>query len=362
MNLRIKQNFWWILSLSVLVVALLIDRKYRRQCRQKLSTHQTWRIADGTAPFAGKVVFISGGTSGIGLSTAIAFAHAGASHIIVCGRQPSKWQSIALPKIKQALAPTMQSIIEYVQADVRVYDEIRQVIQSIVKKYGKLDVAFNNAGIAAGALISQQTLTSTVHTGNGLSFDLSGPQPWSASTAKCTDPSLQTPTSPFCENAIFTDGIGVWNCMKAEIEVMVKQLPSKDPPCIVNTASVNSIWGSPGGVFYGAAKAMVHLLTKGVAVEQASIPSSPIFPNLPLRVNCIMPGAVYTPLLADQIAANATYDQANAAAKAGVPMGRIAYPEEIAPTVLFLADNSKSSYITGASILIDGGLTAAPLL
>lgn len=351
----------WFVSTIVLAVACftlaIVHMRKRCSPATKILSSVPVKISDA---FSGKVVFVSGGTSGIGLATSLAFAAAGARKVVVCGRQPTKWTSIAQPAIAQHNIPA--GIIEYVQCDVRVYDQVRQVVQSIVRRYDRLDVAFNNAGIAAGAPVSQQSLNSKAISGNGLSFDLPGPQPWSYSTTGCADPSLQTPTSPFCENAVFTDGIGVWNCMKAELEVMVKQLPSSDPPSIVNTASVNSIWGSPGGVFYAAAKAMVHLLTKGVAVEQATTPSVQVLPNLPIRINCVMPGAVYTPLLSNQIAPNASYDKTNAAAKAGVPMGRIAMPQEIAPAVLFLADNSRASYITGASLVIDGGLTAAPIV
>jgi len=350
----------WVLALSATLAAMisLFVVMARRRCHRRAAP--TLQVIHPANTFPGKIVLITGGTSGIGLATAIAFAASGASHVIVCGRQPSKWQTIALPKIRSSL-PSHQQVIEYQQCDVRVFDQVSRLVNSIVSQYGKLDIAFNNAGVAAGAPVAQQTLAQSTNS-TGLSFDLSNPQPWAPSPAQCQDASLQTPTSPFCENAIFTDGLGVWNCMKAELAVMTKQLPSNDPPSIVNTASVNSLWGSPGAVFYGAAKAMVHLMTKGVAVEQSTIPSTPVYPNLPIRVNCIMPGAVYTPLMADQISSGATYDQANAVAKVGVPMGRIAYPEEIAPTVLFLSDNHRASYITGASIVIDGGLTASPVL
>ena len=355
-----------LLGLGIVTMTLFaICWKMKKKTRSK-KQHNTTMFQNQlfcTTNFAHKVVLITGGTSGIGLATAIAFAAAGAQSVTVCGRQPQKWTQIAVPAIQKQLPPEKQSIIQYKQCDVRIADQIRALVQSIVAKEGRLDVAFNNAGIAAGAPVLQQTLQSTAIP-QGLSYGLSAPQPWTKSgseSKQCNDASLQTATSPFCENAIFTDGLGVFNSMKAELEVMVKQLPSADPPTIVNTASVNSLWGSPGGVFYAAAKAMVHLLTKGVAVEQCA-PTAPVLPNLPIRVNCVMPGAVFTPLLADQIRPGATYEETNKVASAGIPMGRIALPQEIAPTVLFLADNRRASYITGASIVIDGGLTAAPNL
>jgi NAD(P)-dependent dehydrogenase (short-subunit alcohol dehydrogenase family) len=348
-----------LVSVVILVVILVLVVVISFTKKSNSVVHFIHHYSSSTStPFSGKVILVTGGTSGIGLATALAFALENPKVVVVCGRQPQKWETA-----KHTIPPSLMPLFRFIQCDVRVASDVEKMIQSIVTQYNTLDVAFNNAGVAAGAPLSSQTLISSQNN-SGLSYSLSGPQPWTTGNdgKGCSDPSETTPTSPFCENAIYTDGIGVLNCIQAELKVMIRQLPSADPPTIVNTASVNSFWGSPGAVLYGIAKSMVWNLTRGSAVETATMNGATKFPQLPIRINCIAPGAVYTPLLASQIKENATYDETNQAAKGGIPMGRIAYPEEITGAVLFLADNSRASYITGSTIVIDGGLTASPVL
>ena len=297
-----------------------------------------------TNDFSGKVVLVTGGTSGIGLATAIAFAAAGAARVVVCGRTQKNWQMAQNVIQKAGIAV---GVIEYVPCDVRVESQVHDLIQGIFTKYKKLDVAVNNAGVATGAPIQQQTLSGF---GDAKSINYS----LSTAMSPCAV-GTEGAESPKCENPIFTDGIGVLYCLKHEIAMMRKYNSATNPGSIVNTASVNSIFGSAGGAVYSTAKAMVKLLTQSVAVEQAQI-------NPPIRVNCVAPAAVYTPLITSQFPKGTSYQTINQAASAGVALSRIAQPSEIAEPILFLADDSRASYITGSMLIIDGGLTAQPLV
>lgn len=322
--------------------------------RSKLSN--TIELSVEPQRFTGKVVLVTGGTSGIGLATAKMFADHGVSAVIVCGRTTQKWL-----QAQKHLTPSQKLKITFYTCDVRIEQQVSELIQHIFTQYGRLDIAHNNAGIVANsAPIQSQTLTNQT-TPSSISYSIN-----TTPHATCT-PSEQSPISNTCENSLFTDALGVFNCMKWEIFYMrqyASRYHPKDPPCIVNTASVNALWGSPGGVLYGAAKGLCLLLTRGTAVEQASVMASQQAqkPQTTIRINCVAPGPVNTPLLDSQIGKHPSMKQINQAAGTGVPMGRVAEPEEIASTVLFLADNKQASYITGACLVVDGGLTAAPLL
>jgi len=257
--------------------------------------------------FGGKTVLITGGTSGIGLATALLFAGNGA-RVIVCGRHPEKWEK----------AGVKNDMIEYYKCDVTKEEEVRAMIEYIFNTYKHLDIAFNNAGIVtAPETIDKQDLK--------------------------------------LENPLTTDGIGVFYCLKWEIHYM-RSVTYAEPPCIVNTSSINAFWGTPGSL-YGAGKSMVLLLTRSVAGEQSE--AGGLSPSI--RVNCIAPGAVNTPLLRNQIGNNPDEKEVNKIAGVGIPLKRVARPEEIGQAVMFLADNKTASYITGSCLVVDGGLTASPM-
>lgn len=288
-----------------------------------------------TTEFSGKVVLITGGTSGIGLATAILFAQHGA-RVYVCGRNKDRWI-----KNKNSVPSNIANRITYISCDVRIENQVEKMIDQI----GRIDIAINNAGVAGGTKITDQTIQSQL-TPKDISWFLSN-QP----NEKCP-PGTTNPLSTVCENPIFTDGIGVLYCIKHEIKNMEKY---QTPGAIVNTASVNSLWGSPGGAVYSMAKGMVKLLTQSVAAYQAG--KRPL-----IRINCVAPGSVNTPLIQAQFPPNTSQQIIQQEASAGIPLGRMAEPSEIAHGILFLSSNKQASYITGTTLIIDGGLTAAPNL
>src|SRR5262245_55762786 len=102
-----------------------------------------------SARFNHKVIFITGGTSGIGLATAVQFVKEGAAHVIVCGRTPSKWD-LAQDYIQKHLTKDEMQILEYWPCDVRIESQVKAILENIYSKYKRLDVAFNNAGVSPG--------------------------------------------------------------------------------------------------------------------------------------------------------------------------------------------------------------------
>lgn len=280
-------------------------------------------------PFSGKTVLVTGGTSGIGLATAKAFCEQGASRVFVCGRTQKRWNNAK--KTFQG----KYSQIKYIPCDVRVEAQVKKMIESI----GELHIAFNNAGVATGAPVEQQVINNQ-ETKKDIQYSI----PFKNCPIGTTDPNTH-----YCENPIFTDGMGLMYCLKYELPAIRKSGGGS----IVNTASVNSMWGSPGGAIYSVAKGMVQMITKSAGVYEVSRKDA-----MPVRINCVAPGPVDTPLLTSQLPKGISVEVASK----GVPMGRVAEPKEIASVVLFLADNEKASYITGSTVVVDGGLTAAPLI
>ncbi len=313
--------------------------------------------------FKDKVILITGGTSGIGLATAVQFAHQGAFRIIVCGRQESKWLS-AQKYIKEKLNLDQINRIEYWPCDVRVESKIKDVIERIFIKFGRLDVCFNNAGVQPGVVtgpnsgfITDLVFESSVDTDGSIIYRIPGPG------TKCK-PSQTTQISPFCESEIATSCLGVFYSLKWEIYYIFEKQPKNLPVSIINTSSRNGVLPDAHRPLYAASKAFILGLMRSVSnqVAQRCVREK----RAMVRVNAISPGPIDTPLefAAYGIIPNSReqYKTYAKAASVGVPMKRTGQPEEIAPTVLFLADNKSSSYITGANICIDGGHTGSPLL
>jgi len=316
--------------------------------------------------FQDKVVFITGGTSGIGLATAVKFAAEGASHIIVCGRNKSKWAS-AQEYIKSHLTEEQRKKIEYRPCDVRVESDVKSVIDHIFKQYGRLDICFNNAGVqpgdaSVGGDITKSTFESRIEEDGSILYRLPPPQPISpclkTESCKVCDPSETTKVSPYCENPIATGIMGMFYSLKWEIAYAFEKQPKNLPMAIINTSSRNGIIPDPHRPLYAASKAFIISLTKSLSnqVAQRAIKEKREF----VRINAISPGPVDTPL--ERAAFPGSEAEFVAKATVGVPMERVAQPEEIASLVLFLANENESSYITGADIPIDGGDVASPLM
>lgn len=321
--------------------------------------------------FKDMIIFISGGTSGIGLATAVQFIQQGASQVIVCGRRQSKWDE-AQPYIHKKLSKEQQKLLHYWSCDVRVEHQVSKLINEIFNEFGRLDVCFNNAGVQPGIItgpnsgfIGEMQFESSLGEDGSIIFRIPPPQPQTSSNIFASiHPTQMTSASPFCESEIATTCIGVFYCLKWEMHYIFERQPKEFPVSIINTSSRNGVLPDSHRPLYAASKAFVLALTKSIAnqVAQKSIKEN----RQTVRVNAISPGPIDTPLefaAYGLTSANAEqYKSYVKAATVGVPMQRTGKPEEIAPTVLFLADFNSSSYVTGSNICVDGGHTGSPLL
>src|SRR6267143_2136013 len=243
------------------------------------------------------VVLITGALTGIGRATALAFAKDGAS-VVVSGRHQDAGQALAAELRK------LGAEAEFVQADVRHEDDVRSLVDQTVKRVGRLDVAVNNAGTEG-------------------------------------TPGPVTEQSPESYAATFdTNVLGTLLSMKHELRVMQAQGHGS----IVNVSSTFGRSGGAGASVYAASKHAVEGLTKSAALEAA---------GFGVRVNVVAPGPVETGML-NRFAGS---DERKAGLITTVPLKRVAAPEEIAQTIVFLSSD-KASFITGASFHFDGGKTA----
>jgi NAD(P)-dependent dehydrogenase (short-subunit alcohol dehydrogenase family) len=245
-----------------------------------------------------KVVLITGALTGIGRATAIAFAHQGAK-VVVSGRRDEVGK-----KLEQELVALGAEAL-YVKSDVRHEEEVRQLVDTVVAKFGRLDIAVNNAGTEGQpGLIADQTADSFHAT-----FD--------------------------------TNVLGVLLSMKHEIRAM--QLNGKGS--IVNISSSYGKTGAAYASVYSASKHAVEGLTKSAALELA---------GSGIRVNIVAPGPIETGML-NRFTGT---EEIKAGLASTVPLKRVGHPEEIADTIVFVASD-QASFITGASVAVDGGKTAA---
>lgn len=248
----------------------------------------------------GKVVVITGGTSGIGRAAAKAFALQGAIVIIAARREQLANQLVN--ELRSAGAEAT-----FISTDVADPVAIANLFSTIVDRHGRLDCAFNNAGIPGEAL------------------------------KNTADQSLETWSS-----VMDTNLRGVWLCMKHQIPLM--QLGGGG--AIVNNASYLGLVGGGYGVGpYVAAKHGVVGLTRAAALEYA---------RQGIRVNAICPGYTRTEMMEPALSANAEGFMTYVDQK--VPLGRVAQPEEIASLVVWLCSEA-ASYVTGQAIAADGGIT-----
>jgi NAD(P)-dependent dehydrogenase (short-subunit alcohol dehydrogenase family) len=244
------------------------------------------------------VVLITGALTGIGRATAFAFANEGA-RMVVSGRSNDAGK---------ALVTELRSLggqVEFVRADVRHENEVQSLVDKTVARFGRLDVAVNNAGTEGkSGPITEQTAESYAAT-----FD--------------------------------TNVLGVFLSMKHELRVMQAQGAGS----IVNLSSTMGHRGAAGASLYTASKHAVEGLTKSAALEAAAFG---------VRVNAVAPGPIETAML-DRFTGNA---DRKAGLVAGVPMKRVGRPEEIADAIVFAA-SGKASFISGQIIAVNGGKTAS---
>lgn len=248
----------------------------------------------------GKVVLVTGGSSGIGKATAAAFAREGA-RVVVASRRKTR----AGKTVKEIEAAGGEVV--WMPADVSDAKQVRALVAGVVAKYGRLDVAFNNGG--------------------------SGGR--SALTADMSVESWQKTIQGYLTS--------VWLCMKFQIPAML----ASGGGAIVNNASVDGVRGYPfaGGAAYSAAKHGVVGLTKSAARE---------YIQQGVRINAVSPGWVETPPIKRMMASDLKTADSILQQE---PIGRLGQPEEVAELVLWLASD-KASFVVGANVAVDGGYLA----
>ena len=245
-----------------------------------------------------QVVLITGALTGIGRATSIAFAKEGAS-IVISGRHDDEGEKLA------AELRSLGAKAEFVRADVRRESDVQKLVDKTISRFGRLDVAVNNAATEGPrGIVTEQTAESYATT-----FD--------------------------------TNVLGVLLSMKHELRVMLPQGSGS----IVNVSSAYGSVGASGASVYVASKHAVEGLTKSAALEVA---------GTGVRVNVVAPGTTDTGMLTRFT----NTDENKAALVSRVPVKRLATPEEIAHVIVFVASTG-ASYMTGASIPVDGGLLAA---
>lgn len=243
------------------------------------------------------VVLITGALTGIGRATAVTFAREGA-RVVVSGRREQEGK-----KLEKELRE-LGAEVEFVKTDVRHDDDIRTLIDKTIARFGRLDIAVNNAGTEGlRGLVTEQTAESYAAT-----FD--------------------------------TNVLGVLLSMKHELRVMLPQGSGS----IVNISSTYGSVGAAGASVYVASKHAVEGLTKSAALEVA---------GTGVRVNVIAVGTTDTGMLTRFT----NTDENKAALVSTVPLKRLATPEEIAHVIAFVA-SANASYMTGSSIPVDGGKLA----
>ena len=243
-------------------------------------------------------VLITGALTGIGRATAIAFAREG-NRIVISGRRQEAGQTLA------AELRALGAEAEFLRADVRFEAEVRSVVEQTVERFGRIDVAVNNAG-TEGQL------------------------------APIVEQSAANYEDTFAVNVL-----GTLLSVKHEMRAMLAQGSGS----IINLSSVAGQVGFAGASIYAASKHAVEGLTKSAALEGAAAG---------VRVNAVAPGPVATAMF-DRFVGGS--EEGKAGFLSTIPARRAATPEEIAQTIVFLASD-RARYLTGQSIAVDGGYTA----
>jgi len=249
-----------------------------------------------------KVTLVTGGTSGIGRASAILFAQEGAK-VALTGRRSAEGEAV----VAEIVAAGGEAF--FIQADLAQIDSIPGIIDKVVSHYGRLDAAFNNAGIAGGGPI-----------------DTLGEAVW--------------------DSVIDTNLKAAFFCLKAEAAQMKQQ---GGGGAIVFNSSVLASIAFPGTSIYSASKGGIDALTRAAAVELG---------QFAIRVNSVNPSITRTPLTTGSIKSGADGVETHPFAPLGrIPLGRLAEPEEMAQVALFLLSD-RASYVNGQSLIVDGGQSA----
>ncbi|MGA3182658.1 MAG: glucose 1-dehydrogenase [Verrucomicrobiota bacterium] len=247
--------------------------------------------------FENKVALVTGAGSGLGLATAKAFAESGAAVVL------ADWNEKSVRSAAEELTAKGHKAFA-MGCDVSDDTQVEAMVAKTVATFGRLDAAYNNAGI--------QNVLEEAADQTREDFD------------RVTGVNLR----------------GVWSCMKFELQQMRKE----GSGAIVNCSSIGGLVGGAERGIYHAAKHGVLGLTKSAALEYAA---------KGIRINAVCPGLIWTPM-ADQMVASGQGEALNAMTKS-IPMGRHGRAEEIADAVLWLC-SQQASYVTGQSISVDGGL------
>lgn len=244
--------------------------------------------------FEGRVVIVTGAATGIGAATAKRFSDEGAT-VVLAGEKagPLKAMAKTLPSERTLARKT----------DVAVWREVEALVETTVKRYGRLDVMVNNAGVAPDGTITEARIAD-----------------W--------------------EKTMAVNAGGVFHGSRAAMPHLVA---SKG--CIVNTASVSGLGGDWGLSFYNASKGAIVNFTKAVALDAGADG---------VRVNCVCPSLTFTPMTED-IQGNR---KLLARFRERIPLGRGCEPAEVAAAIAFLASDD-ASFITGIALPVDGGVTAS---
>jgi NAD(P)-dependent dehydrogenase (short-subunit alcohol dehydrogenase family) len=253
-----------------------------------------------TTEMRGKVAIVTGGTSGIGRETAVLFAQAGAK-VVVAGRREAEGNET----VDLIRAAGSEGI--FVKTDVAIAAEVQALVRKTVEKFGRLDIAFNNAGIE----------------GNLVPIVIQPEADW--------------------DRTIAINLKGTWLCLKYEIQQMLKQ---RSGGAIVNMASVAGLIGSAGFATYSASKHGVMGLTKSAALETA---------RSGIRVNVVCPAVIETPM-GERIFGG---PDVKPYAVGLHPIGRFGKPMEVAEAVVWMCSD-RASFMTGQSLVLDGGFLAGP--
>ena len=262
------------------------------------------------ALFTGKTVCITGAGSGLGRGTALAFAREGANVIVADIVEAGGQETVAMIKKGGGTAV-------FQRTDVRKAGDAEAMVRLAVQQFGRLDCAFNNAGIAPVA---------------------SSPQPGTGLRSV-----LQTAdhSEADWDNILSVNLKGVFLCMKYELQQMLAQGGGQ----IVNTSSIAALQGAYGGSSYNAAKAGVSMLTKTAARE---------YGGRGVRVNAVCPGFMDTPMVHQR---GRPPEELRADKARQTPVGRMGLPDDIASAVLWLCSD-QASYVNGHLLVVDGGVIA----
>jgi len=245
--------------------------------------------------FAGRVALVTGGSSGIGRATAIKFGERGAKVVVAARRERESKETVDM--IKKAGGEAT-----FVQTDVRIASQVENMVQQTVKEYGRLDIAFNNAGV--GGIMARMIRT----------------------------------TEEIFDEVVDTNFKGVWLSMKYEIPVMLKQ----GGGVIINNASIAGVSTAERLSVYSGSKHAIVAISNAAATE---------YGRDNIRVVTICPGWIKTRMTEELRAQK----NADAIIQSSVPLKRMGEPEEVAEMVIWLASDA-ASYVSGGAFIVSGGM------